>query len=117
MSHDSQENQTIRYEKTDTNNRAIVILGLVVLAVLFGISLLMIPFTKYLWDQAGHSNSFASERPAQPDTAVPEILVEVHPGSELAKFHAEMTAAEADNKINAAIQDSLKQGFPSRKAS
>jgi hypothetical protein len=115
MSHDSQENQSIRYEKSDTDNRAIVVMGLIVLTILMSISLLMIPFTKHMWNQAGQSIPMASARSAQP-SATPEIQVEVRPGSELEKFHEEVDIIATNKKIDAAIQESLKQGFPSRKS-
>ncbi len=113
MHHDSRENDTIRYEKSDTDNRAIVVMGLIVLAILFSISLSMIPFTKYMWNKADSGNGATV---AQTQTMVPEILVEVHPGGELEKFHQEMNAFDANKKIDAAIQDALKQGFSVRKS-
>ncbi len=109
----SNENKDIRFEERDTDVRAILNLGFIVLAIIFTIGMSMIPFTRYMWNKT-EKNLPSGSQPTV--LSSPEVILEVRPGSELGKQHDEITATDANKKIDAAMQKALAQGFPVRKS-
>lgn len=84
MSHD---HSSVQYESRDTDDKKIFWMGVLLFAVMFVCSLLMIPFVNYLWHWAEGANPKVA-RPAAPLSS-PEVILEVSPGHDLKKMQQE----------------------------
>lgn len=83
----SHNHSSIRYENRDTDDKKIFWLGVLLFAVMFGCSLLMIPFVNYLWHWAEGANPKVA-RPTAP-LSPPEVILEVYPGHALKEMQRE----------------------------
>lgn len=103
---------SVKYEGRDTQNRKIFVLGIWLFVIMIGCSLLMIPVVSYFWSWAEKNGAHVGTPAASQTT--PNIILEVDPSSDLEKMRLEYEKNGSAEKIKAAMQKSLEEGFPVR---
>lgn len=102
----SHEHSSVQYEGRDTQNKQILIWGIVLFAVMIGCSLLMIPFLSSMWEWAETANPQTESRKME---TTPPIILEVHPNHDLKKMQHEYQENDSATKIHAALKETAEE--------